>query len=238
MPTLTPRPRLVFAGLLGYLFGTAPTADVVASAVARRTSVADRDLRSEGSGNPGATNVAKLFGLPAGAAVLAGDTAKAFAACRLALRIAGPAGANIAGTAAVIGHCYPVWNGFRGGKGVAASAGQMLGTFPAYLPVDVALAAVMARTERWKDRPTESTAAVCALWVALATVWWKRGLPNGWAPPATGGLPLAAAASSAVIVRKFIVQPDMSRDSDEGCDTRPAPDKSRSPTSDEGKPQS
>lgn len=210
MPTMSPT-RLASAAALGYLLGTTPTADVVASTVAKRTISTQPDLRSEGSGNPGAANVAKLFGLPAGAAVFLGDAGKALAACRLALRFAGPAGANIAGTAAVIGHCHPVWNGFRGGKGVAASAGQMLGTFPAYLPVDIAIGVVMARTDRWKDRPTESTAVICALWVALAAVWWRRALPNAWAPAATGGLPLAAAASSAVIVRKFIVQPDQSR---------------------------
>jgi len=212
MSTVTSPYRLALAAALGYLLGTAPTADAVASTIAKRTSSTTTDLRSEGSGNPGAANVAKLFGLPAGAAVFAGDAGKAFAASRLALRFAGPGGANLAGTAAVIGHCHPVWNGFRGGKGVAASAGQVLGTFPAYLPVDIAIGAAMARTDRWKDRPTESTALVCALWVALATVWWRKGLPNGWAPRASGSLPLAAAASSAVIVRKFVVQPDASRD--------------------------
>jgi len=211
MPTTTRRRPLVLAATLGYVLGTVPTADVVASAISKRTSAAPTDLRAAGSGNPGAANVASLFGVPAGAAVFVGDAGKALAACRIALRFVGPAGANVAGTAAVVGHCYPVWNGFRGGKGVAASAGQMLGTFPAYLPVDIAIGLVMARTDRWKDRPTESTAVICALWVVLAAVWWRRGFPNAWAPRATGGLPLAAAASSAVIVRKFMVAPDMSR---------------------------
>jgi len=203
--------RLGGAALAGYLLGATPTADLVANGMARQTSSDRPDLRSTGSGNPGAANVTKLFGGPAGAAVFAGDAGKALIACRVALRFAGPAGAHIAGTAAVVGHCYPVWNGFRGGKGVAASAGQMLGTFPAYLPIDLAIGVAITRTERWKDRPTESTALICALWVALASVWWRRDLPNLWAPRATGGLPLAAAASSAVIVRKFIVQPDVTR---------------------------
>jgi len=113
-----------------------------------------------------------------------------------------------AGTAAVLGHCFPAHRNFRGGKGVAASFGQMLGTFPAYLPVDIALGAIAAKSDFWKQRPVATVGATCGLWTGLAALWVKRGLPNLWGPTPSISLPIAAAVSSAAIVYRFAAEAD------------------------------
>jgi len=193
-------PTIIAAAVAGYLLGTTPTADIVA----RLASGGDVDLRSEGSGNPGGANALDVLGATAGGAVLAGDIGKGALACALGSSIAGPVGAHVAGTAAVVGHCYPVWTGFRGGKGVAASVGQCLATFPAYFPIDVAVAAATAASPRWKRRAFTATAVSSTCWVVGGFVWWRRGWGNLWGPRPSVALPVAALASSAVIARRFI----------------------------------
>lgn len=187
----------VGAAGFGYVAGLLPSADIIAKGV---------DPRRAGSGNPGAANVANLLGKKAGAAVFVMDMGKAVVAGQVGRAIAGPAGANIGAAAAVLGHCFPANKDFRGGKGVAASFGQMLATFPAYLPVDIALGAVAARSDFWKQRPVATIGATCALWTGLAAVWSKRGLANAWGPTPTSSMPVAAAVSSAAIVYRFAVE--------------------------------
>ena len=122
--------RTLGAIAIGYLVGTFPTADIVA----RRASGGPVDLRHTGTGNPGSANAAGVLGVRAGAEVIAGDIGKGAAACAFGAAIAGPLGAHVAGTAAVAGHCFPVWNGFRGGKGVAASVGSVPRDVPRVFP--------------------------------------------------------------------------------------------------------
>ncbi|MGQ0521287.1 MAG: glycerol-3-phosphate acyltransferase [Actinomycetota bacterium] len=205
MPVPPPRPRpagLVGAAAAGYLLGTLPSADVAA----RVASGGSADLRAAGTGNPGGANALVVLGRAWGYGIMLADIAKGAAACGAGRRLAADAGAHVAGVAAVVGHCFPVWNGFRGGKGVAASVGQCVATFPVYVPFDIGLAWLTA-TPRWSrkvgTRTLIATAVASSTWVAAATLWWRRGWPNGWAPRPTAGLPLAAAASSAVILSRF-----------------------------------
>ncbi len=193
-------PRVLGAAAIGYGLGTIPTADLVA----RRASAGAVDLRSSGSGNPGGVNALKVLGTRAGVTVLVGDIGKGALSSGLGGAVAGPIGAHVAGTASVIGHCYPVWNGFRGGKGVAASVGQCLATFPAYFPIDVAVAVVTASSPRWKQRAFAATVVSSVCWVLGGMVWWRRHWPNLWGPRATAALPCAAALSSAVIAQRFL----------------------------------
>src|ERR1700687_3292423 len=128
--------RSLAAAAAGYAVGTIPSADVAT----RLATGGHADLRRQGSGNPGAANAMAVLGKGWGYGVLGADIAKGALACGLGRRMAGETGAHIGGTAAVVGHCFPVWTGFRGGKGVAASVGQCLMTFPAYFPIDLAVA--------------------------------------------------------------------------------------------------
>jgi len=88
------------------------------------------DVYKEGSGNPGAANVMRTMGRSAAALVLLGDATKGAIAAGLGLVVGGAPMAVAAGFFAVLGHCYPVFHRFRGGKGVATAAGVMLVAFP------------------------------------------------------------------------------------------------------------
>lgn len=146
-----------------------------------------------------------MLGRRAGAAVALGDIGKGVVACAAGRTLAGDAGAHVGGVAAVTGHCYPVWARFRGGKGVATSFGQCLATFPAYAPVDVAVALGVARLPGVR-RPALASVAVTSLaWVLAGVVWWRRRLPHPWGPPPSGLLPVANAATTAVIASRALV---------------------------------
>lgn len=192
------RARLAGAAVAGYLLGTVPSADL-----ACRLATGSTDgLRTAGTRNPGGANALVVLGRSWGYGVMLADIAKGAGACVVGRRLAGDGGAHVAGTAAVVGHCFPAWNGFRGGKGVAASLGQCLATFPVYVPVDLGLAWVSA-LPGWKARTFTATAIASTAWVAAAAVWWRRDLPNGWGPRPSAALPVAAAATSAVILQRF-----------------------------------
>lgn len=194
------RTRLLAAATAGYLLGTIPSADLAARAATQGRT----DLRTAGSGNPGAANAIKVLGARWGYAVMAADIGKGVAASSLGRRIAGGDGAHVGGVAAVVGHCWPAWNGFKGGKGVATSVGQCLVTFPIWSVADLGVAAVTAASPRWKQRAFAATATSSVAWVLASLVWWRKRLPNGWGPEPTPALPLAAAASSAVIIQRFL----------------------------------
>ena len=187
--------RLIAAAATGYV-GTIPSADTAARLATRGAT----DLRDEGSGNPGAVNAMAVLGKGWGYGVLVADVAKGAVACAVGRRLAGDAGAHLGGTAAVVGHCLPVWKRFRGGKGVAASAGQCLATFPAYFPLDlgVAWATAAGAARRWRPprqlRSPGSAPASCG----------GVGLAQPLGPAPSAAFPLAAAASSGVIMAKFV----------------------------------
>jgi glycerol-3-phosphate acyltransferase PlsY len=103
---------------LSYLLGTFPTALIVAR-------LAGHDPTKEGSGNPGASNVYRLAGTKAGVAVFLGDAAKGAAATGVGRAVGGPQLGLACGLAAVLGHIFPVFRGFRGGRGVATAAGTV-----------------------------------------------------------------------------------------------------------------
>ncbi|MEY2433081.1 MAG: acyl phosphate:glycerol-3-phosphate acyltransferase [Acidimicrobiaceae bacterium] len=191
--------RLAAAAVGGYLAGTLPSADVAA----RFATGGDTDLRAVGTRNPGAANAIAVLGPRWGYGVMAADIAKGAVASGVGRRLAGPTGAHVGGTAAVVGHCFPVWNGFRGGKGVATSVGQCIATFPAYMGVDLSVALATSLSPRWKQRAYATTVVASACWVGGGALWTWRKWPNLWAPRPTKALPLAAAASSAVILSKF-----------------------------------
>ncbi len=186
------------AAAVGYAAGLIPSADLAA-----RAATGGRvDLRQHGTGNPGGANATALLGRRWGYAVMAADIAKGALACRLGRRLAGDTGQHVAGVASVVGHCYPVTTRFRGGKGVGTSVGQCLATFPVYLPVDLGVAAAVA-SGPWQHRARAATAVASAAWVTASVVWWWRGWPNAWGGRPSVGLPIAAATTSALVLRRF-----------------------------------
>lgn len=107
------------AALVGYLLGSIPFGVLASRA-------AGRDLRREGSGNPGATNALRVLGPGWALAVLLGDTLKGVLAAYVGFRLAGPAGGALGGAAAAMGHAYPFFGRIKGGKAVATSVGVLL----------------------------------------------------------------------------------------------------------------
>lgn len=111
---------LIVWAVIGYLLGSIPSGILLARAFRLG------DLRRVGSGNIGATNVLRTGSKTAAAATLLLDAAKGAVAVLLARWLAGGDAAQLAGLLALLGHCFPVWLGFRGGKGVATFLGVML----------------------------------------------------------------------------------------------------------------
>lgn len=126
--------------LIGYVLGSLPAGYLVGR------QLKGIDIRAYGSGSTGATNVLRILGKGPGAAVLAFDIFKGFAAVWIARAAVGGDQASawvivLVGLAAVVGHSWPVWLGFRGGKSVAVSIGLLFGM---HLPVALAVAGVWA----------------------------------------------------------------------------------------------
>jgi glycerol-3-phosphate acyltransferase PlsY len=115
----------VVAIVIGYLLGTLPTGYVLTR------WIAGADLRSIGSGGTGATNAQRALGWRWGVAVAAVDILKGVLAVLIARWLdAGDLGVALAATAAILGHCWPVWLRFKGGKGVATGAGAAIALTP------------------------------------------------------------------------------------------------------------
>jgi glycerol-3-phosphate acyltransferase PlsY len=186
----------VAAALVGYLVGTFPTATVV-TRLATRGAV---DIRTVGSGNPGGLNAMKAAGTGWGVVVIVVDIVKGVIAGLLGWLIGDDAGAYAGATAAIVGHIFPVWSRFRGGKGVATSGGAVLVVFPAYFPIDAAVAAVGALSTHNAERAIWWSAPI---WVGAALVWWLADLPNLWGPEPGVGLPISAAVGAGIILWKF-----------------------------------
>ncbi|KUJ78247.1 glycerol-3-phosphate 1-O-acyltransferase PlsY [Ruegeria profundi] len=112
--------QLLLWAVLGYLMGSIPFGMIIARVMGLG------NLRSIGSGNIGATNVLRTGNKPAAALTLLFDAAKGAIAVLLARALAQEDAAQIAALAAFLGHCFPVWLGFKGGKGVATFLGLWL----------------------------------------------------------------------------------------------------------------
>ncbi len=127
--------------VLAYVVGMFPTALLIG----RRDGV---DPSRQGSGNPGASNVFRLAGARAGAAVLAGDVVKGVLATGLGLFVEGRPLAAACWVAVTVGHVFPILRGFRGGKGVATGGGGSLVLFPIVGVAMLALFAVVVAVTR------------------------------------------------------------------------------------------
>ncbi len=111
---------LIYAAVLGYLFGSIPFGLILTRAAGLG------DIREIGSGNIGATNVLRTGNRPIAAATLVLDALKAVVPILIARHFWGEDAARVAALGAFLGHCFPVWLGFKGGKGVAVMIGSLL----------------------------------------------------------------------------------------------------------------
>ena len=186
---------IVVGALVGYVIGMFPSADLVAR-MASRGSV---DLRASGSGNPGGLNAARVLGKKWGLLVIVMDAAKGALAGFVGLAIGDPA-AYAAGTGVVAGHCWPVYNRFRGGKGVAAAGGSFFSVFPPVFPIDGLTTAAVAYLGK-SSRLAIKVALV--IWVVSAAVWWAADLPMWWGPEPGPGLLVYSLLGAGMIQARF-----------------------------------
>lgn len=106
----------VLEAALGYLLGS------ISFSVILTKQKYKVDVRTEGSGNAGATNVARVFGMKAGLLTLLFDILKMVIPMAVGLALSGDWGVTVAGACGIIGHCFPLYFGFKGGKGVSVAA--------------------------------------------------------------------------------------------------------------------
>jgi glycerol-3-phosphate acyltransferase PlsY len=179
--------------VLGYLLGSIPTSLLLLRAIGRA------DVRTQGSRSAGATNVLRLQGWRPALAVAVLDIAKGWCAAGLLPLLAEFVGqatpdwlAPAAGLAATLGHVWPVFAGFHGGKGVATASGVVLAVYPAALGVILVVFVAVALATRIVS--LGSLAAALSLPLAL----WLQSLLTGQAPP-------AAVWGYSVLVTMFLV---------------------------------
>src|SRR6266704_6343215 len=135
------------------------------------------DVRKAGSGNIGATNVARVVGPLAGILTLIFDTAKGAAAVWLAGRVTNESATwmTIAAFAVLLGHCFPVWLRFKGGKGVATALGVFLALCP--LAAVSALLLFLLCVAYWRYVSLGSVAAAAAMPPPIYYLWAPRHSP-------------------------------------------------------------
>ena len=160
--------EISIAVLLAYLLGSISTAIIVCRLMGLG------DPREGGSGNPGATNVKRLYGNKAAAITLFGDLLKGVIPVLLAYQYGfSNAEVFIIGFAAFIGHLYPVFFGFRGGKGVATMLGMMLALSP---PIGLAIVATWLFVA--KVLKISSLSALVAAFFAPVYIYFVSGEPS------------------------------------------------------------
>ncbi|MCJ9754152.1 glycerol-3-phosphate 1-O-acyltransferase PlsY [Neorhizobium sp. BETTINA12A] len=154
-------PIALAALVFGYLLGSIPFGLILTRAAGLG------DIRSIGSGNIGATNVLRTGNKKLAAATLLLDALKATAAALVAWYLFGKEAGLLAGFAAFMGHLFPVWLGFKGGKGVATYIGTLLGVAPWMVLVFAAIWLGVARISKYS-----SLAALVATLVIPVVLWF------------------------------------------------------------------
>ena len=153
---------LPVAFVLGYLFGSIPFGLILTK------FAGTQDLRSIGSGNIGATNVLRTGRKGLAAATLLLDMLKGTAAVVIAGAFGGSNAAMLAALGAFLGHLFPVWLGFKGGKGVAVYIGVLIGLFPSAAAIFCVAWLATAVATRYS-----SLSALVASFVTPIFLWWS-----------------------------------------------------------------
>lgn len=172
---------LTVLGLVGaYLIGAIPIGLLIARAVG------GMDIRRHGSGNIGATNVMRTLGPLPGVLTLIGDVAKGYAAASLARAVdAAPGSAALGAVLAIVGNCWSVFLGFRGGRGVATGFGAFLAVAPWATAPAALVWVIVTATFRY---------------VSLASIMACIGLPIGVALLGYSWPAVAAAIAAGAII--------------------------------------
>jgi glycerol-3-phosphate acyltransferase PlsY len=170
---------LVVILLLSYLIGSIPTS-IITGKVLRGI-----DIREHGSGNAGGTNVFRVLGWKPGVFVMAVDVLKGFVATYYVskLQVAGPVPINLlavqllAGFAAVFGHIWTVFAGFRGGKGVGTAGGMFIALFPLAALICFVIFLTVALTSRYVSLASITAAISFPIVLLILNLLFQYELP-------------------------------------------------------------
>ncbi|WP_159993978.1 glycerol-3-phosphate 1-O-acyltransferase PlsY [Roseomonas sp. 18066] len=160
---------LLAAAVIGYLSGSVPYGLLLTRAAGLG------DIRQIGSGNIGATNVLRTGNKKVAAATLLLDALKGVVPVLLLTALWGREAGLIAGLAALLGHVFPVWLGFKGGKGVATGAGVLLAAAWWLGLIGAVIWVVMAKTTRISSASALTACAAAPVIAALAGDWMLAG---------------------------------------------------------------
>ena len=156
----------IISAVIGYFLGSVSISIILSKTLFKT------DVRTKGSGNAGATNVARVFGMKAGAMTLIGDVLKTVISMLVGKFLGGDLDMAIAGIFCVVGHCWPVYFKFKGGKGVSvgAAVGIMLG-WKVFVTIAAAFFAGALITKRVSVGSVcaAATLCICAFIYALST---------------------------------------------------------------------
>jgi len=173
--------RYAIIVVVAYLLGNISTGVIVSRLVAHK------DIRSSGSGNAGATNMLRTYGWLPSVLTLAGDCLKAVIATLFGKLVGGEYGMLMGGVAVVVGHNWPVFYGFKGGKGIAASLGLILVTSPL---IAVILAAEQVAVVALTRYMSVASILSALLYPVLTWVFYPHDLPRLVASLVVGALAL------------------------------------------------
>ena len=163
--------KYVLIAVVGYLLGNISVGILVAKLYGIK------DIRKVGSGNAGSTNVLRNLGWLPSVLTLVGDCLKSFIAAQLGRYLAGDVGLLIGGTAAILGHDFPVFFKFKGGKGIAASLGMIL-TINPWLGIGLtAVVVLIAALTGYVSLGSITVSVVYTFCIAVLL----RGNPHYWA---------------------------------------------------------
>ncbi|MBQ7455240.1 MAG: glycerol-3-phosphate 1-O-acyltransferase PlsY [Clostridia bacterium] len=166
---MAPIPAFLLSAACGYLLGSVSTGIIY-------SRMLGRDIRTQGSKNSGATNMTRVHGFKEGFITFLGDCVKGVLAALIGLWLGGLHAAMIAGLFALIGHMWPVFFGFRGGKGVSTAIGVGLVTFPLFGGIAVAVGGAVMLLSRYVSLGSIMGMAVFGLTVSIVCGLWPAGV--------------------------------------------------------------
>ena len=164
--------KYLLIAVVGYLLGSISTGILYSRYLGT-------DIRTQGSKNAGATNMARVHGLTKGLITLGGDCLKGVLATLIGMWIAGQTGAMIGGAAAAIGHMWPVFFDFKGGKGVATLLGVGLVIHPVVLLIALAIAIVTIAVTKYVSLGSMVGVTSFTIGVIIVLGFWPVGLWAG-----------------------------------------------------------
>ncbi len=162
--------RILIAGIIGYALGNVSSGILVAKLYGIK------DIRKQGSGNAGTTNVLRTLGWVPSVLTLLGDCLKGLIAALIGKWLGGDLGLLVGGTCAVIGHDFPAAFGFKGGKGIATSWGMIFAVSPWIALILLALVLVIVGVSRYMS---VGSIAAAVLYPILTLIFKRRSAAYG-----------------------------------------------------------